>query len=140
MKLKKMLCAILTTALLLMMGAAAQAAALEQAWMEYEDYSGNRAEQSVESADALKKLQKILSRAKENPAKLDNCTLNCTLFCMDEDGEIVDYACATDGCPFIQDRDTDKVYTLGVDYQDFWELFSDIQIGMGYEASSVFDW
>ena len=140
MKLKKMLCAALLAALLAAMGVSAQAMTLTQAWMEYEDYSDNRAEQSVEGADALKKLEKILDRAMKNPAKLDDCTLNCTLFCMTEDGDIYDFACATDGCPYIQSRDDDKVYTLGVDYQDFWDMFASIRDGMGFEASSVFDW
>ena len=140
MNMRRMLSALLAAALLTALGAVAQAAALTDAWMEYEDYSGNRAEQSIASSDDLKVLEKILNRAKDNPAQLDGCTLNCTLFCMSENGDIYDFACATDGCPFIQSRDTDKVYTLGVDYQDFWELFSDIQAGMGFEASSVFDW
>lgn len=138
MKTRKWICAAL--ALMLMLLGAAQAATLEKAWMEYEDYSGARAEQSVESAGDLQKLEKILLRAKDNPAKLDGCTMNCTLFCMTTDGEIYDFACATDGCSFIQNRANDATYTLGVDYQSFWDIFANIQEGMGFEASSVFDW
>ena len=139
MKIKKILCA----ALLLVMAAGivgAQAASLKRAWMEYEDYSGNRAEQSIEDEKTLQELSKILMRAKGNKAKLEGCTVNCTLFCMTESGNIYDFACATDGCPYIQSRSSGDTYTLGVDYQRFWEIFSDIQGGMGLEASAVFNW
>ena len=138
MKFKRLICTCLL-ACLLALTATAQAAQLERAWMEYEDYSGNRVEQSVEDEKLLTEVAKILKRAKGNPAKLDNCTMNCTLFCMVKDGDILDFACATDGCPYIQNRDTDDTYNLGVDYQRFWEIFSDVRDGMGFEASSVFD-
>ena len=138
MKFKRLICTCLL-ACLLALTATAQAAQLERAWMEYEDYSGNRVEQSVEDEKLLTEVAKILKRAKGNPAKLDNCTVNCTLFCLTDDGTIYDFACATDGCPYIQNRDTDDTYNLGVDYQRFWEIFSDVRDGMGFEASSVFD-
>ena len=138
MKMNRLVCAILLVGLLAM-GLSAQAAGIERAWMEYEDYSGNRLEQSIESEKTLSELEKILNRARQNPAELEDCTVNCTLFCM-VDGEIYDFACATDGCPYIQSRDNSKTYTLGVDYQRFWEIFSQVRDGMGYEASSVFDW
>ena len=118
----------------------AQAATLKRAWMEYEDYSGNRAEQSVTDEKTLQELSKILLRAKGNRAKLDGCTVNCTLFCMTESGRIVDFACATDGCPYIQNRANGDTCNLGVDYQRFWEIFSKIRDGMGLEASAVFNW
>ena len=139
MKMKRWICAVLLLAMACC-AASAQAAKLERAWMEYEDYSGVRAEQEIEGAKKLEKLEKILARAVKNKAKLDGCTLNCTLFCMLDNGEIIDFACATDGCPYIQNRDTDATYTLGVDYQSFWEMFPDIKKGMGFEASSVFNW
>ena len=139
MSLKKIVCFALV--LVLSMGVlSAQAATLKRAWMEYEDYSGNRAEQSIDDEKTLNELAKILKRAKGNKAKLDGCTVNCTLFCMTESGDIYDFACATDGCPFIQNRANDDTYTLGVDYQRFWEIFSDIRDGMGVDASSVFNW
>ena len=137
MKMKKMICVVLA---MLMLCVSAQAASLEKAWMEYEDYSGARAEQQVEGAETLQELEAILLRAKDNPDKLDGCTLNCTLFCMTSNGDIYDFACATDGCPFIQSRSDEKVYNLGVDYQRFWEIFTDVQVGMGFDASDVFDW
>ena len=140
MRMKKAICAALALMLLIALSVSAQAAGITQAWMEYEDYSGNRAEQSLESEQDLQALERIMLRAKDNPAELDGCTMNATLFCMTESGDIYDFACATDGCPYIQSRDNDAVYTLGVDYQSFWELFSEVSDGMGFEASSVFDW
>lgn len=139
MNIKKMICVALLLVLALGM-VSAQAATLKRAWMEYEDYSGNRAEQSVEDEKTLEELSSILLKAKGNKAKLDGCTVNCTLFCMTESGNIYDFACATDGCPYIQNRANDATYTLGVDYQRFWEIFSDIRDGMGVEASAVFNW
>lgn len=139
MNIKKIICAVLLLALAAGF-AAAQAATLKRAWMEYEDYSGNRAEQSIEDEKTLQELSKILMRAKGNKAKLEGCTVNCTLFCMTESGNIYDFACATDGCPYIQNRSDDSTYTLGVDYQRFWEIFSEIRDGMGVDASSVFNW
>lgn len=139
MKLRKMICALLLTALVLSF-CAAQAAALDEIWMEYEDYSGVRAEQSVEDVADIKELEAILLRAKDNPAELDGCTMNCTLNCMDGDGNIYDFAVATDGCPFIQLRSNGAVYSLGDDYGRFWEILADVREGMGYDASDVFDW
>ena len=139
MSMKKIISAVLL--LVMVTGlAVAQAATLQRAWMEYEDYSGNRAEQSVEDEKTLNELAKIMKRAKGNKAKLDGCTVNCTLFCMTESGDIYDFACATDGCPFIQNRENNDTYTLGVDYQRFWEIFSEIREGMGLEGSAVFNW
>lgn len=139
MSMKKIICAMLI--LVMTAGfASAQAATLKRAWMEYEDYSGNRAEQSIDDEKTLEELAKILRKAKGNRAKLEDCTVNCTLFCMTESGNIYDFACATDGCPYIQNRASGIAYTLGVDYQRFWEIFSNIQGGMGMDASVVFNW
>ena len=139
MKMKRLICALLLVGLLATL-ASAQAAKLQRVWMEYEDYSGNRAEQAIEDSKTLEELTKIMSRASKHKAELDNCTMNCTLFCLLDDGDIMDFACATDGCPYIQDRDTDQAYTLGLDYQRFWEIFTQVQTGMGFDAGSVFDW
>ena len=139
MKFKRLICTCLL-ACLLALTATAQAAQLERAWMEYEDYSGNRVEPSVEDENRLPEVAKILKRAKGNPAKLDGCTVNCTLSLQVKDGDIIDFACATDGCPYIQNRETDKVYSLGGDFSRFWEIFSEVRDGMGFEASAVFDW
>lgn len=119
--------------------AAARAEALQRVWMEYEDYSGNRAEQIVDDPALMAELEQMLLRARDNPAELDGCTLNTTLFCMWK-GNIYDFACATDGCPFIQNRSDGRVYTLGVDYQRFWEIFAEVRQGMGFDASAVADW
>lgn len=139
MKMKKLICVMLLMALAVGF-ASAQPATLKRAWMEYEDYSGNRAEQAIEDEKTLNELSKILKKAKGNRAKLEDCTVNCTLFCMTQSGNIYDFACATDGCPYIQNRADGVTYTLGVDYQRFWEIFSDIQTGMGVDASAVFNW
>ena len=138
MKIKKIICVTLLAALLLAMGVA-RAATLERAWMEYEDYSGGRAEQSVEDASTLQLLEAILKNASGNPDKLDSCTMNCTLFCLTTDGDIYDFACATDGCPFIESGTNGKVYNLEGDYDRFWDIFSDVREGMGFDASAFFD-
>lgn len=139
MKLKKWICAALLLTLCAAL-ASAQAATLERVWMEYEDYSGVHSEQAIEDAALLKELKNILLRAKDNPAQLEGCTMNCTLFCETDTGDIYDFACATDGCPYIQSRDDGRVFTLGVDYQRFWEIFDQVGVGMGYEASDLFSW
>lgn len=139
MKMKRILCVLLLVGLLASL-MAAHADQLERVWMEYEDYSGVRSEQAIEDAKTLEELEKILQRASRNRAELEGCTVNCTLFCMTKDGDIVDFACATDGCPYIQNRQNDATYTLGLDYQRFWEIFAEVKTGMGYDASSVFDW
>ena len=123
----------------LMLGAACQAAGLQKAWMEYEDYSGGRAEQSVEDANNLALIEAMLLRARDNVAKLDECTMNCTLFCMNTDGDIVGFYCATDGCPYIYSELTKTAYSLGEDYDAFWAIFSQVREGMGFDASSFFD-
>ena len=138
MKTKRLICAALMAAMMLF--ATAQATSLERVWMEYEDYSGNRAEQSVEDAAVLEELEKMLMRAKEHPDEPDGGTQNCTLFCMTDAGDIYDFACSTDGSPLIQSGVNKGVYNLGVDYQRFWEIFSEVREGMGYDASEVFDW
>lgn len=139
MKMKRILCALLLVGLLASL-MAAHADQLERVWMEYEDYSGNRAEQSVEDAAVLEELEKMLMRAKEHPDEPDGGTQNCTLFCMTDAGDIYDFACSTDGSPLIQSGVNKGVYNLGVDYQRFWEIFSEVREGMGYDASEVFDW
>ena len=139
MRMKRLICAVLLVGLLASL-ACAHAGKLERAWMEYEDYSGNRAEQSIEDVKKLEELEKILTRASKNKADNSGGTMNCTLFCMTQDGEIYDFACATDGYPYIQKRDNGATYTLGLDYERFWQLFSDVKAGMGFDASSVLDW
>ena len=129
MRLKMMaalLLAVLTAAI------PAQAAQMTQAWMVYEDYSGARAEQVISDANQLEELEDILITARSHPSKLKGCTMNCTLFCQTQDGEIYDFACATDGCGYIQNLEDKKVYDLSGDYDRFWAMFSKVQTGMGY--------
>ena len=140
MRLNKHICAALLAALLLAVGVVAQASSFERAWMEYEDYSDGHADQIIEDPETLATLEDILLRASENPAELDGCTVNCTLFCETDSGKIYDFACATDGCPYIQNRANNDTYTLGVDYQSFWDIFSEVRDGMGLEGSAVFNW
>ena len=136
MKVKRILCAALLIALAACVPA--QASRLEQAWMTYEDYSGNRAEQTVTDEATLDEIEEILTSAYSSPAQMEECTLNCTLFVQVKNGDIYDFACATDGCPFIQNRDTDQAYTLGDDFTRFWDIFWQVRQGMGLEASQVF--
>ena len=136
---KRLICALLIGALALCTPALA-AAKLSTAWMVYEDYSGNRAEQNVEDADLLKELEAILRRAFKNPTTMEENTVNCTLFCMTVDGDIYDFACATDGSPYIQNRTNNDTYTLGEDYDRFWEIFTIVREAMGVDASEVWDW
>ena len=115
----------------------AHAAQMMQAWMVYEDYSGTRVEQVISDANQIEELEDILITARSNPAKLKGCTMNCTLFCQTQDGEIYDFACATDGCGYIQNLDDKKVYDLSGDYDRFWAMFAKVQAGMGIEAGDV---
>ena len=136
---KRLICALLLIGLLAM--ASAQAAQLTEAIMIYEDYDGNRAEWTVSDEDELKALQDMLMRAKDNKATLENCTMNCTLVCKVDDDVIVDFAVATDGCPYITDRNTDQTYRLtDEDQARLWEIFDQIQEAMGYDASVFMEW
>ena len=139
MKHMKIILAMLVC-LMLTLCATASAATLERAWMEYEDYSGGRAEQSVEDGPTLRLLETMLLRARDNVVKLDESTMNATLFCMTDDGEIYGFYCATTaGSPYIYSESNKTAYSLGDDYDAFWEIFSDVREGMGYDASYFFD-
>ena len=136
---KRLICALLLLGLLAM--PIAQAAELTEAIMIYEDYDGNRAEWTVSDEEELKDLQAMLLRAKNNKATLDNCTLNCTLMCKIDGESIIDFAVATDGCPYITDRNSDQTYRLtDEDQARLWEIFDQIQEAMGYDASVFMDW
>ena len=113
---------------------------LSEVQMIYEDYDENYANQSVTDEPTLKELEAMLTRAKKNPAELDNCTLNCTLLCTAADGTVYDFAVATDGCPFIMERESQKVFALTEEDQArLWEIFDLIQETMGYDAAWVLD-
>lgn len=137
---KRMISALLALSMLAMGSSALAAAKLTKVQMDYQDYDGQEATQFVEDEATLKELEAMLTRAKKNPAELDNCTMNCTLFCTTSDGEMYDFAVATDGCPYIMERESEKVYALTEDDQNrLWEIFDLIQETMGYDASWLLD-
>ena len=136
---KRLICMLLLVGMLAV--ASAQAAKLTEAIMIYEDYDGNRAEWTVSDEDELKELQDMLLRARDNKATLENCTMNCTLMCRIDGEDIIDFAVATDGCPYIVDRDTEQAYRLtDEDQTRLWEIFEQIKEAMGYDASLFMDW
>ncbi len=139
---KRVFCALLAVALLALAASALAATPkMTEAIMVYEDYDGNRAEQTVNDEATLKELQDMLMRAGKNKAKLENCTMNCSLFCMVDDGQIHDFAVATDGCPYITDMSTDATYRLSdEDHARLWEIFDLVQEIMGYDAALVLNW
>lgn len=138
---KRFLCALLIALLALSAAALAETPKLIEALMIYEDYDGNREEETVVDEEILGQLQDMLMRARKNKAELDNCTVNSTLFCTLDNGEIYDFAVATDGCPFITDKRTDQTYRLtDEDRERLWEIFSLVQEAMGYDAALVLNW
>ena len=139
---KRWICALLAIALLaLSVPALAAGSGLKEVIMVYEDYDGNRAEQTIDDEATLTELVEMLKRAKKNPGQLDGCTMNSTLFCVVPSGEIYDFAVATDGCPYITDMDNNKTYTLSeADQARLWEIFDLVQETMGYDANSVLNW
>lgn len=139
---KRWICALLAAALLaLSVPALAAGSGLKEVIMVYEDYDGNRAEQTIDDEATLTELAEMLKRAKKNPGQLDGCTMNSTLFCVVPSGEIYDFAVATDGCPYITDMDNNKTYTLSeADQARLWEIFDLVQETMGYDANSVLNW
>ena len=138
---KRMFAALLALCMLLLCASALAEAKLAEVQMIYEDYDENYANQTVTDEATLAELEAMLQRARKNPGELDNCTMNCTLLCTAKDGAIYDFAVATDGCPFIMDRETEKVYALSEEDQTrLWEIFDLIQETMGYDAAFVLDW
>lgn len=138
---KLMIALLLALVAALCTAALADGLKLTEAVMIYEDYDGNRAEQTIDDETTLTELEWILQRAAAHPAKLQSNTMNSTLLCMLSDGGIYDFAIATDGSAFITDMTTDKSYLMeDVDLVRFWEIFDLIQQGMGYDASLVLEW
>ena len=136
---KRMIIALLIAALLAVSVPAMAAGALVEVIMIYEDYDGNRVEQTEVGEDALKEISQILLRSRNNEATLENCTMNCSLFCKRDDGEIYDFAVATDGCPYITDLQTNKTYRLSdSDLEKLWEYFDLVRDVMGYDAAEFF--
>ena len=139
---KRWICALLAVALLaLSVPALAAGSGLKEVIMVYEDYDGNRAEQTIDDEATLTELVEMLKRAKKNPGQLDGCTMNSTLFCVLPSGEIYDFAVATDGCPYITDMVADQTYRLeDADRERLWEIFDLVQEVMGYDAATVLGW
>ena len=136
---KKWICALLLAGLLAMTFGALAASKMTEATMIYEDYDGNRCEQTVVDDATLQELQDMLMRARKNSAELDNCTMNSTLFCRFGEDKVYDFAIATDGCPYMTDMGTDKTYRFSdADHDRLWEIFDLVQETMGYDAALVF--
>ena len=137
---KRFLAALLVCALALCASALADTR-LSEVQMLYEDYDGNQANQTVADEATLEELEQMLMRARKTPGELEGCTMNCTLLCTLDNGEIYDIAVATDGCPYITDMTTDKTFTLTEEDQArLWEIFDLIQETMGYDAAVVMGW
>ena len=138
---KRFMAALLALCVVALGASALAEARLTEAQMLYEDYDGNQANQMVNDEATLEELEQILLRARENPAKLEGCTMNCTLLCTLPSGEIYDIAVATDGCPYITDMASDKTYRLEDDDQTrLWEIFDLIRETMGFDAAVVMGW
>ena len=136
---KRLICALLLMSLLSVSPGALAAAKMSEATMIYEDYGGNRCEQTVVDDPTLKELQDMLMRAKKNSAELENCTMNSTLFCKFGEEKLYDFAIATDGCPYLVDNGANKTYRFSeADQQRLWEIFDLVQDTMGYDAALVF--
>ena len=138
---KRLVCALLIALMLLSSAAMAESHKLTEVLMIYEDYDGNREEQTVLDEATLQELQDMLMRARQNKAELENCAVNSTLFCKLENGEIYDFAVATDGCPYITDKRDNQTYRLTDEDRDrLWEIFDLVQEVMGYDAALVLNW
>ena len=136
---KRFIC-VLLAGLLALSASAMAAGKLTEATMIYEDYDGNRCEQTVVDNATLKEIQDMLERASKNKASLENCTMNSTLFCYVGD-RIYDFAVATDGCPYVTQLDSNTTYRLTDEDRDrLWEIFDLVQETMGYDAALVLDW
>ena len=138
---KKLICALLAAALILALGAGALAETrLGEVQMEYEDYDDNHVNQTEDDEAVLQEIEDMLRRAKKNPGELDGCTMNCTLLCTTKDGEIFDFAVATDGCAFIMERSTEQVYQLSEeDLNRLWEIFDLVYETMGFDAAMLLE-
>ena len=136
---KRLICLMLAVCLLSACFGALAASKMTEATMIYEDYDGNRCEQTVVDDGPLQELQDILLRAKKNKGELENCTMNSTLFCRFGEDKVFDFAIATDGCPYMVDNAANKTYRFSdADRERLWEIFDLVQDAMGYDAALVF--
>ena len=137
--LKRLICALMLVGLLSASLGAMAAAKMTEATMIYEDYDGQRCEQTVVDDGTLQELQDMLMRAKKHPAELENCTMNSTLFCKFGEDKLYDFAIATDGCPYMTDNASNKTYRFtDEDQERLWQIFDLVLDTMGYDASLVF--
>ena len=136
---KRLICALMLVGLLSASLGAMAAAKMTEATMIYEDYDGQRCEQTVVDDGTLQELQDMLMRAKKHPAELENCTMNSTLFCKFGEDKLYDFAIATDGCPYMTDNASNKTYRFtDEDQERLWQIFDLVLDTMGYDASLVF--
>ena len=113
---------------------------MSEATLIYEDYDGNRAEQTVVANDELLELEGILLRARNNPTELSGNTMNSTLLCIMPD-DIYDFAIATDGTACITELSSaDSFLMEDQDLVRFWEIFDVVADTMGYNASDIWEW
>ena len=83
----------------------------------------------------------MLERARKNKATLENCTMNCTLFCRFGEEKVYDFAIATDGCPYLTNLSNNVTYRFSDDdHARLWEIFSLVRETMGYDAADVLGW
>ena len=137
---KRLICLMLAVGLLLSCSGALAASKMTEATMIYEDYDGQRCEQTVLENHTLEELEDMLMRAKEHKAELENCTMNSTLFCKFGEDKIYDFAIATDGCPYMTELSTNKTYRFtDADHERLWEIFDLVLDTMGYDASMVME-
>ena len=137
--LKRLICAMLLVGLLAATVGALAAGRMTDATMIYEDYDGQRCEQTVVENDTLQELQDMLQRARKNKVDEVNTTMNCTLFCRFGDDKLFDFAIATDGSAYMSDMGTGSFYRFtDDDLERLWEIFDLVQETMGYDASMVF--
>ena len=113
---------------------------LKEIYMLYEDTDGEQMEQTISDAALLKELEDMLLKARTSPAQLEDCPMNCTLLCTTRDDRVYDIAVATDGCPYIQDRASENVYSLEGDLPRFWEIFDEVWSAMGNATDYAADW
>lgn len=137
---KKLFVVMLALAMLLCMCAHAESGKLKEIYMLYEDTDGEQMEQTIEDPALIKELEDMLVKARTSPAKLENCPMNCTIFCTTQADKVYDIAVATDGCPYIQDRATENVYSLEGDLPRFWEIFDEVWAAMGNTVDYAAEW
>ena len=138
---KRLICALLALCLAALGTCALAESHLSEIQMIYEDYDGQAANETVTDPEVLEEIENMLLRARMNPTDPDGATMNCTLLCTNESGEIYDFAIATDGRAFVADLTTGKTYLLPEEDLDrLWEIFPLVYDAMGIDAAMFMDW